>query len=257
MSPQTKATLPHEQQPLLPDGENARLTSILERTAHGHQEPQLQSRESTSQVDAVKPPLSRSENIGTKTAAVMVCFCTVGMSVGALGVSGFGPSLRHYRSNRSKFPYRADQVLRNVQALIPLIEAHYRVRDGTAALIFVCNVTGYLVAAYNLDQIHMRFGRRGVSVIAGTFHILGAAALSTRPPFFAVLLGYWVWGFGVGCVDVGWCAWAVGVSKANLVQGLIHGSFSVGCILGPLVVAGLHSVERSWQAFYYVIVSLK
>jgi hypothetical protein len=93
-------------------------------------------------------------------------------------------------------------------------------------------MTGYLLAATNLERIHLALGRRGVGFLTGSLHLLGAAILATRPSFSIALAAYFSFGLGSGCADAGFCAWAAAVQNANTVQGLIHGSFRWVASLG-------------------------
>jgi MFS family permease len=123
------------------------------------------------------------------------------------------------------------------------------------AWIFIVNVVGYLLGAANLERIHLFAGRRGVALTTAVLHVLGIAILGTKPLYPIALLAYFFFGIGTGCADAGFCAWAANVRDVNAVQGLIHGSFSVGCVIGPMIVAALERAGFGWNVFYMVMVS--
>lgn len=122
------------------------------------------------------------------------------------------------------------------------------------AWIFILNVVGYLLGAAGLERIHLFAGRRGVAFIASILHVVGITILVTKPLYPIALLAYFVFGIGTGCADAGFCAWAANVRDVNAVQGLIHGSFSVGCVIGPMLVAALEKAGLGWNVFYMVMV---
>jgi hypothetical protein len=62
-----------------------------------------------------------------------------------------------------------------------------------------------------------------------------------------------VFGYGTGLTDTAWNAWASGMSRPNVVQGILHGSFSVGCVIGP-VLASLILRGSAWPLLYGVLV---
>jgi fucose permease len=76
-----------------------------------------------------------------------------------------------------------------------------------------------------------------------------------HPPFPVILIAFAITGFGIGLVDSAWCAWASELPKANTVQGLLHGSFSMGATFGPLIATSMCiKAELPWYTYYYVLV---
>jgi hypothetical protein len=74
------------------------------------------------------------------------------------------------------------------------------------------------------------------------------------PAFHVLLVGYGVFGVGTGLTDSGFCAWGSGVPFTNIVQGVIHGAWSTGCVLGPQVVALMLNRGQPWYCFYRLLV---
>ncbi|KAH8705728.1 major facilitator superfamily domain-containing protein [Talaromyces proteolyticus] len=176
----------------------------------------------TGSDEALKNDIS-PESVIPKVVAVMICFVSVGIFTGSVG------------------------------ALIPSLETYYNIQDAKVTLILIMSVAGYLIGAANLDSIHLLTGRRGVALIAASLHVLGIAILATKPTYAIALLAYFCCGMGTGCVDAGFCAWAANVHHANAVQGSIHGAFSVGCVVGPIIVAALEKAGLEWNVFYMVM----
>lgn len=84
--------------------------------------------------------------------------------------------------------------------------------------------------------------------------MLSATTMATKPRYPFALAAYFSAGLGSGCADAGFCAWAAAVCNADTVQGLIHGSFSVGSVIGPLIVAAVDKAGYTWNTFYLVAV---
>lgn len=163
--------------------------------------------------------------------------------------------------------------------ILPHLEEHYHLNDLHASLIFLVAPAGYLVGARLNDPIHRRLGQRGIAVIAptcqvvftllvGTFHSSSSSSSSSSSrggAGFPVFLGATVLGnIGNGLLDGSWCAWAGGLgnsssqrrgsSRTNTVQGLLHGGFSIGAGLGPLLAGTMFSVWHvPWWMWYYVL----
>lgn len=134
------------------------------------------------------------------------------------------------------------------------MEVFFGLKNGPTAFIFPAALVGYLVAVCAIQTIHMRFGRRAIAFLGPSFRILGGIALLTGPPFPLALAGYFVFGIGTGLTDAGFCAWGSSVSYTNVVQGIMHGSWSTGCVLGPQVVAFILRRGVPWFGFYRFLV---
>lgn len=81
--------------------------------------------------------------------------------------------------------------------------------------------------------------------------------LSTQPSYAITLMAYFLAGMGSGFSDSSFCTWAANVTNPDKISGLIHGSYSLGCVGGPLVVAALVGAGYQWQTFYSIMVRSK
>lgn len=141
-------------------------------------------------------------------------------------------------------------------ALIPEIERFYHLGDGATASLFVVQTAGYVCATTLLQQIHLRFGRRGIALISPFLRLSAAAMLSTGPSFPVALLIYCLLGFGTGLADACWCTWASALPYNNVCQGMMHGAFSAGCVAGPVTALAIVKKGFGWYGFYAITVSL-
>ncbi|KAK5193481.1 hypothetical protein LTR99_007032 [Exophiala xenobiotica] len=160
-----------------------------------------------------------AEHIALKVVAVMYAWFSTGISVASIG-----------------------------------IEAYYDIKDAAAAVIFPVAVSGYLIGTSLVHTAHVNLGWRGVSILVGIFHVAGGVVLSTKPPSYAgILAAYFLVGIGTGFGDSSFCTWAAGLCEADKISGLIHGSYALGCVTGPIIVAALVKAELGWQSFYMVL----
>lgn len=83
------------------------------------------------------------------------------------------------------------------------------------SLVFLAPFVGYTLAAISNNQIHMRFGQRGVAVIAPTCKLITYIVTCTHPPYPALPIIFAISGFGMGLEDSGWNAWVGDMEKAN------------------------------------------
>lgn len=83
--------------------------------------------------------------------------------------------------------------------------------------------------------------------------IAPAVLLFLGPPFGLLLVGLLIFGIGTGISDVGWNSWASQLPRANIAQGLLHGSFAFGAVSGPVAAAAL--VEAvGWTYLFGLVV---
>lgn len=134
------------------------------------------------------------------------------------------------------------------------MEDYYRITDSTAAFLFPTGIAGYICGTLVLPSVLSQYGWRGVAILAPLSDIIATGTLSWGPPFVCVLLCHFCGGLGTGLSDAGFCAFASKMPYANVVQGLMQGSYSFGSVIGPMVFVGLVKGGLPWYAFYRVMV---
>lgn len=133
------------------------------------------------------------------------------------------------------------------------LERDYATKDATTAFIFPAGLLGYLVATAVVGVIRSHHGHRGIAVLAPLTRIVAALLIASRPAFVALLICFSLFSFGSGLTDIAWNNLASRMGRPNVAQGLLHGSFSVGCILGPMFAIKLVQ-HRDWNLVYFFIV---
>jgi fucose permease len=123
------------------------------------------------------------------------------------------------------------------------------------SLIFLTPFAGYSIAAITNSRIHMRFGQRGIAIIAPICHIVTYIILALHPPYPVLVVCNLVSGFGNGLVDACFCAWVGVMDKTNTIQGFMHGCYSIGALFAPLIATAMVTNGLPWYYYYYVMVS--
>ncbi|EXJ82517.1 hypothetical protein A1O3_06330 [Capronia epimyces CBS 606.96] len=141
-------------------------------------------------------------------------------------------------------------VVTGIGVLLPEIGDFYGLKVGTTSLIFPTGVFGYVCSTVIVELIHGRLGLRGIAYLSPVVRLLAMAVLATGPSFTIALAGYFLMGFGIGLSDAGFSAWAANAPYASIVQGFMHGSYSLGSILGPLVADMMLKRSFKWYEFY-------
>jgi hypothetical protein len=110
-------------------------------------------------------------------------------------------------------------------ALIPYLERYYQLTYTVVSLIFLSPFLGYSAAALCNNAIHMRFGQRGIAIIAPSCRVITYLILCFHPPYPVIVVFFIFAGFGNGLEDAAWCAWTGNMVNANRVQGMCTFSF--------------------------------
>lgn len=105
------------------------------------------------------------------------------------------------------------------------------------------------------SRIHMRWGQRGIAILAPICHIVTFVVLAVHPPFPVLIVGNAFSGFGNGLTDACFPAWVGGMHRGSTLQGLLTACYSIGALCAPLVAAVMISrAGLPWYTFYYIMV---
>ncbi|EFY97396.1 MFS transporter [Metarhizium robertsii] len=138
-------------------------------------------------------------------------------------------------------------------ALIPYMETYYKIGYGVVSLIFVGQALGFVAAAVVLDTMRARLGRARLLAVSQACMALGYVPLVATGPFVLVILAFFLVGFGLAInVAVGntFCG---ALQNGTLVLGLLHGTYGIGGISGPLVATALVAVAGAIWSRYYIV----
>ena len=122
--------------------------------------------------------------------------------------------------------------------------------------MFPAGVLGYILATITTPLLQSRKGRRGIAAISSACRLLFAVILSSQPVFPVFLISLAGLGYGTGLTDTAWNAWASGTPRPNVVSGFLHGSFSLGCVAGPVIVTFALRTGDAWCTFYTILVRI-
>jgi fucose permease len=139
--------------------------------------------------------------------------------------------------------------------LLPYLESYYDLSYLIVSLVFLSPFVGYTLSALINNSIHMKFGQRGVAVIAPTAHLMAYIVICLHPPYPVLVVAFILAGFGNGLVDSAWNAWIGAMQNANEILGLLHGAYGAGATIAPLIATSMISkAGLPWYSWYYVMV---
>lgn len=134
------------------------------------------------------------------------------------------------------------------------LEKYYHASYAVISLIFLSPLLGYVTSASLNNMLHMRFGQRGVAIIAPCAHMLSYTIICLHPPYPVLVVAFVIGGFGNGVSDAAWNAWIGGMANANELLGFLHGFYGLGGVLAPTVATSLITKANwKWFQFYYLV----
>ncbi|CAK7265026.1 hypothetical protein SEPCBS57363_001372 [Sporothrix epigloea] len=125
-------------------------------------------------------------------------------------------------------------------ALLPYMERHYNIGYGIVSLIFVACAMGSIIAATVVDPMKRRFGRARTTCMAQLIMAVGyVPIITTLAPFPAVVAGFFAIGLGEAINVAMGNTFCVGLQQGTLSLGIMHGSYGIGGISGPLIATAI------------------
>lgn len=141
-------------------------------------------------------------------------------------------------------------------AMIPYLETYYSLSYLSVSLIFLSPAVGYIVSAALNGSIHLRFGQRGIALVAPLCHVISYIIIAQHPPFPVLVIVYLLVGIGNGLSDAAWNAWIGAMHNPNQVLGFLHAAYGAGATVAPLAAtAVIVKLHRPWYIWYYVLLA--
>ncbi len=143
-----------------------------------------------------------------------------------------------------------------VGVLLPGMQTTYQTGKGTISLLFLAGTFGYFIASFNNGLLLDKLGNKRFLLLATLIMGFGFALLSSRPPFFLLLLGIVPIGFGVAMLDAGLNSYIAGLPDNTALLNYLHAFYGMGALLGPLVASGFLALGWVWNSVYFVWIGM-
>ena len=143
-----------------------------------------------------------------------------------------------------------------VGVLLPGMQTTYHTGKGTISLLFLAGTFGYFVASFNNGLLLDKLGNRRFLLLATLIIGFGFALLSSRPPFFLLLLGIIPVGFGGAMLDAGLNSYIARMPDNTTRLNYLHAFYGTGALLGPLVASGFLALGWVWNSVYFVWIGM-
>ncbi len=136
--------------------------------------------------------------------------------------------------------------------LLPSIMQAFQLTPATVTLLFLSQITGYLVAAFTSSLLSNQIGLARMLLLASTL-LTSALAIYANTSLWVIMVATGtVLGLGIGLIDAGINTYIVNNSRHAHLIGLLHGFYGTGALLGPAVATTLLGIQVPWQTVYLV-----
>ncbi|MBW4523106.1 MAG: MFS transporter [Scytolyngbya sp. HA4215-MV1] len=143
--------------------------------------------------------------------------------------------------------------------LLPSILITYHLTPATVTLLFISQISGYMIAAFTSSLVSRRFGLARMLFVAASTLTLALVIYALSPNWLIMVTTGAFLGLGIGLIDAGINTYIVQEGRNAHLIGLLHAFYGVGAFSGPLLATTLLALGMDWRQVYgglAVIVSL-
>lgn len=137
--------------------------------------------------------------------------------------------------------------------LLPSILSTYKLTPATVTLLFVSQMSGYIVSAFTSSLISSRLGLAQMLLIATSTLTAALIIYALSPYWFLMVAAGALLGFGIGLIDAGINTYFIQDPRSSSLIGTLHAFYGVGALLGPAVATTLLAVGLNWRQVYLVL----
>lgn len=136
--------------------------------------------------------------------------------------------------------------------LLPSILATYDLTPATVTLLFISQISGYMVAAFSSSLVSSRLGLARMLLFAATTLVTALLIYALTPHWLVMVLTGTLFGLGVGLIDAGINTYIVQDSRSSHLIGSLHAFYGIGALLGPAVATTLLALDLNWRQVYLI-----
>ena len=142
-------------------------------------------------------------------------------------------------------------------ALIPYVLRTYNHSTGWMAIPYAVAFFGWLIAAIFGGYARPTLGTGGVIIVGAALQFLAQVLRFWVPPFGLFSATFFIVALGQAFQDTQANTFVSTIKSAHRWLGMIHASYALGCLVGPLIATAIASnFKDHWASFYYVPMGL-
>ncbi len=143
--------------------------------------------------------------------------------------------------------------------LLPSILLAYNLNSATITLLFVSQISGYLLAALTSSVINSRLGLGRMLFFAASMLTMALIIYALSPTWWLMVAAGTLFGLGIGLIDAGINTAIAQDDRSTNLIGWLHGFYGIGALSGAAIATTLLAIGMNWRQVYgilAVIVSL-
>lgn len=140
--------------------------------------------------------------------------------------------------------------------LLPSIVFTYHLTPASVTLLFVSQISGYILAAFTSSLVSSRLGLARMLLIAAVALTMALVIDATSPEWLLMVAAGTMLGLGIGLIDAGINTYIVQNSRSANLIGLLHAFYGIGAFCGPTIATTLLSLGMNWRQIYWVLAGI-
>lgn len=136
--------------------------------------------------------------------------------------------------------------------LLPSILLEYNLTPDTITLLFVSQISGYILAALTSSVVNSRLGLGRMLFLAASMLTMVLVIYALSPTWWLMVAAGNLFWLGVGLIDAGInTAIAQDNHSTNLI-GLLHGFYGVSALFAPVIATTLLAIGMNWRQVWSI-----
>lgn len=140
--------------------------------------------------------------------------------------------------------------------LLPSIIKTYNLTPATVTLLFVSQVTGYILAALASSVLISYIGLAWMLLLASTTFTSTLVIYALTPHWSVMIFSGTLLGLGIGLIDAGVNTYIANEQRDADLIGSLHAFYGIGALLGPGIATTLLAVNFNWRLIYTVFAAI-
>jgi fucose permease len=140
--------------------------------------------------------------------------------------------------------------------LLPSILVAYDLTPATVTLLFVSQISGYILAALTSSLMSSRLGLGRMLLLAASLLTLSLLIYALSPTWLLMVATGTFLGLGIGLIDAGVNTVIVQDSRTAHLIGMLHGFYGIGALSGPAIATTLLALDMNWRQVYGVLAGI-
>lgn len=140
--------------------------------------------------------------------------------------------------------------------LLPSILQAYSLTPTTVTVLFLSQVTGYIIAAMTSSVLSSRIGLARMLLLAALMLTSALCIYALAAHWFIMVAAGLLLGMGIGLIDAGANTFIASDQRNANLMGMLHAFYGIGALLGPTVATTLLILKVGWRSVYLVFAAV-